>query len=1458
MTNFIRKSASDKGDTSVRRHAKAPSAGSTLGTSSHSGPFGRVLVCALALCALLGASAPSAGAAVPAKGVNGYFGTTGALGGQLATPRGVAVNQTNGNVYVADSNNNRVSVFNSSGTFLRAFGQDVVESGPDNNGTGYEICVAVNGDVCKAGISTASTGGAMQAPQGVAIDSAGNVYVSEQNTMRVQKFDSEGHFLLAFGQDVVESGPDNSPAASASQTLTVTANGGKYKLKFGGKETAELEFNSSAAAIQTALTGLSSIGSGNVTVSETGSQIYKITFGGSLANTPEPLITTESGPGEPLVNGIAGVVNTTTGATGFETCAGGDVCKTGVTGETGGAFKSSFNGYLATAPTGAPNAGNVLVADPSNLRVQEYTPAGAFVRAFGFDIVKAGPDNNGTGFEVCNASAGDACKIGVTGAGSGQFVNSVNRVAEDAEGNIYTVESGANFRVQKFTLPSNVITPQGNFSEANTKGTATTNTPTDVAIDPQTKDVLVVKAFAAGATPNCPGTGVASVAERRVLELTQAGTLEATHMTCAGINAVNGLAMRSSASTGDVYIPSTTTESRLYVLNTPLIAPTATFQGITGVGAHEATVSGFVNPNGPASLPYGLNTSYYFAYKRSADSSFSKVPVTPSEIGRGTTNKLVSRLLPGLEANTSYDVKLIAEKPFGTGFSETALFSFTTPAVAPEISVPTASAADPSGTKAMLFGFITPNSQATTYRFEYGTTESYGTTVPALGGSAGSGAVSVPASQPLTGLQPGTTYHFRLRASNATGAVASPDETFTTPSPTETGLPDDRGVELVSPANKGAAGKVGGFNQNGLPTGNVLGKYQVAEDGGAVSYPILNGIEDSGSGGIIQFKAARESSGWSNSELTPVSTVSGPKYEETEAGHVIYFNPSNLECTVTETFNPLTLDTPAADRENRVTNLYRWTPQSGYTLVTSQVPLNPAATNGVTPIFEVAGANADCSKIFFRSLRYQYAAGISRIYEWDKGTLRDAETFPNGTSQNNEAPGFSLAVRPHSVSSNGRFFFNYLNHANNRKEGVFVRKSSGEVVEASRSTTAVKAEEAFLETATPDGSQVFFHSNYGLTPNSSGGAIANNCASSAALTKISSVRCDIYDYNVETEQLTDITADSNPADAEGAVAQGILAVSHNGSVVYFAARGQLVPGYGNTYAQNLAGSGAASLYRWNKGALSYIGPLAAADLKSGSYDNVLLHDSFGSSLGVELKGGTSQTTANGRYLLYVSAANVTGLNTLGIPEAYLYDASRETLECVSCSGAGAPHTYPAEEVPLLATGYGNALSSTPRSLSEDGRVVFTSYEALAPGAVAGEVNIYEFFRGKVSLLTTGQPLFHGMGGPDDEDVFISSYARLSPEDKDFTADLFDFRVGGGFPAPESPALPCDPAADQCQGAPSAPPAAPSSNSGAEGPGNPPLAKKPKPHGHKKHKHRKHKRRHKRSHRTANSNRGGMK
>jgi plastocyanin len=195
----------------------------------------------------------------------------------------------------------------------------------------------------------------------------------------------------------------------------------------------------------------------------------------------------------------------------------------------------------------------------------------------------------------------------------------------------------------------------------------------------------------------------------------------------------------------------------------------------------KATLGGSVDPN-------GLTTEYWFEYG------------TPPTYGTLTTkvpgltggNQSVSADLTGLTAGTTYHFRLVAKN--SSGETQGTDHTFTT--FGPPLA--TTSAATPvSSTGATLRGTVNPHGHATTYFFKWGETTSYGQTTSVT--SAGSGTSSTPVSAPLTGLSPGTTYHFLLVANNASGTdEADNDQMFTTlppdttdPQTTITGKPAD-------------------------------------------------------------------------------------------------------------------------------------------------------------------------------------------------------------------------------------------------------------------------------------------------------------------------------------------------------------------------------------------------------------------------------------------------------------------------------------------------------------------------------------------------------------------------------------------------------------------------------------------------------------------------------------------
>jgi hypothetical protein len=102
---------------------------------------------------------------------------------------------------------------------------------------------------------------------------------------------------------------------------------------------------------------------------------------------------------------------------------------------------------------------------------------------------------------------------------------------------------------------------------------------------------------------------------------------------------------------------------------------------------------------------------------------------------------------------------------------------------APAASAPTAATGPVTAvapTSATVSGSVNPNGSATSWYAEYGTSTSYGTKTPAA--SAGSGTMSVAVSPTLANLKPGTSYHYRVVATNSAGTSRGADGLLTTSS----------------------------------------------------------------------------------------------------------------------------------------------------------------------------------------------------------------------------------------------------------------------------------------------------------------------------------------------------------------------------------------------------------------------------------------------------------------------------------------------------------------------------------------------------------------------------------------------------------------------------------------------------------------------------------------------------
>jgi hypothetical protein len=652
-------------------------------------------------------------------------------------------------------------------------------------------------------------------------------------------------------------------------------------------------------------------------------------------------------------------------------------------------------------------------------------------------------------------------------------------------------------------------------------------------------------------------------------------------------------------------------------------------------------------------------------------------------------------------------------------------------------------------------------------------------------------------------------------------------------------LPDCRAYELVSPVAKNGTGVVSDSQRT-----------RAAADGSALQFLSLGAFADAiGTGIATDYVSERTATpgtqGWSTHAITPPqtgSTFDGVSTGQRQAAYVGEFDPS-LSTGVFYAGSPVT-DDPST---TTVPNLYLrddlLTPGAGtYALIThcplcdaTRTPLPaPNTANDLVPeLPALAWMSPDSSRVVFESqlrLTADTPAAFNRVevYAWDRatGTVVLAGRVPRGgASFCDDVSGPACAGSQRSIAGQGatnnkrtpdvvsdgtdghtRVFFTFPTasgltpdpNPNGLAGQVYLRVDGRSTVQlnvSERSSPDVFAPATFLD-ASADGERAFFMTSQALTDD----APVNGDAK-------------IYMYDTTKppsapDHLTLINADHEPGDGTSSDGKGIAGLSRDGSYVYFASNGQIVNG------EQLLG-GVRGLYLWHDGVVRYITaiPGAAGDELFTSGGNFIANPR------------QARVTSDGRWLLYRTQIGATR-------QLFLYGAdSGGAPVCVSCDPSGAPST--ADSTDVVQTGSSATKTSwhENHALAVDGsRVFFDTAQALVPEDVNGRVDVYEYdvASGRPFLISTGT-------SPDDSwfmdaslnggDVFFTTRQQLVGWDVDQEYDVYDARIGGGFPDPPLPAPPC--VADTCRTGPATPPPLQSTASATfTGTGNAPEPAKP--------------------------------
>jgi hypothetical protein len=653
-------------------------------------------------------------------------------------------------------------------------------------------------------------------------------------------------------------------------------------------------------------------------------------------------------------------------------------------------------------------------------------------------------------------------------------------------------------------------------------------------------------------------------------------------------------------------------------------------------------------------------------------------------------------------------------------------------------------------------------------------------------------------------------------------------------------LPDGRAYELVSPAaTEGIVnifvpfGGTGYMDING-ERGGILSErpFQVAPDGESVVYagdppPTEGGTGGSGLGSGDEYMATRSpAGGWTQVDLQP-----------TGGYRVNYEAFSNdLSVSVLNSTEPQAAGASRGDIYSHATSdgdyqpLYAGNQEIQYAganggasgvpamsqlLFTSKVALLEGEGQLETELRE------DVKK------RVEEGKSVNVLYDSSAGRLSLVGVLPNGRVDANATFGSpSLGEHEadlgHTISADGsRIFWTSLNEEGQpealyvRQNGVSPDAASVQVDAAVAGAPGASGGGRFL-TASGDGSKVFFTDESQLTSDSTAAGGAP----------------DLYEYDVEGGHLTDLTVDEHAG--EHADVQGVVGVSENGSYVYFVAGGALSSGALPQVCEDENASTSCNLYVRHIGITKLITTLPAGD-----GNNVTPFDGEGEQhhsgdWQADLRNRTAEVTPDGQSLLFVSRKSLTGYDNVApgylgegveaLAEIFLYEDGSEKLRCISCNPTGEPpiatelnfYHGPSGGFFPISRKYtvGNTSQPQPRVISEDGsRVFFDSGEPLVPQDSNGWVNVYEWERsgtggcqeseGCIYLLSGGtnpESSFLIGSSTSGNDVFITTRAKLVPQDRNDNIDLYDVRVDGVKPL-TAPAC----SGSGCQGVPPAPP-----------------------------------------------------
>ena len=804
-------------------------------------------------------------------------------------------------------------------------------------------------------------------------------------------------------------------------------------------------------------------------------------------------------------------------------------------------------------------------------------------------------------------------------------------------------------------------------------------------------------------------------------------------------------------------------------------------ESASNVGPQTAELDAEINPE-------GNDTTCEFQYVDDTDfmsSGFTgpnvvTVACNPQDLGAGIGDASTLADISGLTPNTTYDFRAVATNSLAPSGLDGSPTQFTT---TPAVSVDAESATNITDTDATLNAQLNPEGLDTTYQFEYVTDADYSacscytnaTTVPATPVDIGSGTTDQAATVGLTGLTPGTKYHYQVVATNSAGtsdgSAQQGDQTFTTyPSSQATGLPDDRGYEQVTPANKDDG-------EPYLRAGQIFGPTVASSTGNSLSWFSLDALPGSQFDGSF-YVSNRGANSWSTTALISPQGTQNSLLCALIASEAVGFSQDLSQAVISDGANQPTCgpDTPplVSGEPSGAQNLF--------VVAAGQAPrlVDPTPIGGATPAdANFDGASADLSTVVFdepaQLTSNAPGSGDDDLYASSPSTgpspsVALVTVLPDGTPVNGSLADGSAGDAFNAVSDDGSKVF--FTATPSTTTNLYVRENP---LSSSASTVQVDSGiggGANFLAATPDGNEVFF------TDSSNG---------------------HLYEYDLQTNALSDLTPTGSAA------IDGLAGISDDGSTLYFVANSVLASN-ANSQGQTAASNEPTpnqnpNLYKLDiaSGTITFIAPLNGSDGNDWSPTSL-----------------SARVSANGSFVAFttVNELNTSTFTNTGPPQIYVADgaAATPTVNCASCAPGGAGAVAGATINPPYRPIDFASGEFLQRYVSDSGQLFFDTPDALLPAVQNNGVSdVYEWEGngtgscasgadngGCLYLLSGGassSPSYFANASPSGNDVFFSTWNQLVPQDTDTAADFYDARVGGGFP-PTAPPPSC--VGDSCK------------------------------------------------------------